>query len=84
MLRDGLRLIAGGEVTGIEDLASRLGVPPALAEGMVHELVRIGYLQTPDQACSSGCQGCPLGRQCAGRGYLYALTEKSKRAAAQT
>lgn len=79
MLREALRLIASGRMTGVEDLAAALKVATPLADQVLADLVRLGYLQAPDPACRSGCSGCPLAEDCASP-RLLTLTERGRRA----
>lgn len=83
MLRESLRLIAAGSVTGVSDLAERLGVTPSLAEQLVADLVRLGYLQSPEATCSSRCRGCPLAQGCSRQLGLFSITERGRQAASR-
>ncbi|NPV06967.1 MAG: hypothetical protein HPY83_03255 [Anaerolineae bacterium] len=82
MLRDSLRLIASGEVASTSELARRLGVTGTLAEQMLDQLVRLGYLRAADPSCGRRCQGCPIARSCGGLPEVFSLTEQGKAALA--
>lgn len=82
MLRDSLRLISSGEVASSADLARRLGVTPALAEQVLDELVRGGYLRASDSTCARRCEGCPVAQSCAGLPEVLTLTERGRSALA--
>jgi hypothetical protein len=49
---------------------------------MLEDLGRLGYLRPAETACGDNCHDCPMGGcSVAGRGRLWALTEKGARAA---
>jgi len=79
MLREALILIGAGQVTGVDDLATRLGLSSSLAGQLVDDLVRLGYLQGAS-TCTSTCRSCPLSDGCAGMSQVFALTERGRRA----
>jgi hypothetical protein len=85
MLMRLLVLIGRGGIQRPRDLAAELGTTPALVEGMLADLERMGYLASvPDQCGPSACHGC--GQACAGPlgmivrgGKMWALTAKGAR-----
>ncbi len=79
MLRQALRLIASGRVTGVDGLAAALKVAPPLADQLLADLMRLGYLQAPDPSCRPGCGDCPLAKKCASP-LLLTLTDRGRRA----
>jgi hypothetical protein len=80
-----LMLIGRGGIQRPRDLAAELATTPALVEGMLADLERMGYLATvPDGCGPMACHGCD--RACAGPlgmivqgGKLWALTAKGAR-----
>ena len=83
MLKRLLTLIAANEgVSSLDWLAREMDVPPAMAEQLIGELVRAGYLRTAYGECElAGCDACSLRSRCqppVGVG-LWELTEKGRR-----
>jgi hypothetical protein len=83
MLKRLLSLIAANEgVSSLDELAWGMGVPPAMAEQLMSELVRGGYLRTAYAECEPvGCGACParvICQQPTGVG-LWELTNKGRR-----
>jgi hypothetical protein len=83
MLKRLLNLIAANKITSsLDGLAEEMGIPRALAEQLLTELVRTGYLRTALDECPPvGCATCPLHSHCrppAGVG-LWELTDKGRR-----
>jgi len=83
MLKRLLSLIAANEgVSSLDELAREMDVPPAMAEQLISELVRAGYLRTAYGGCEPvGCGACPLHSRCqppVGVG-LWELTNKGRR-----
>jgi hypothetical protein len=83
MLKRLLSLIAANEgVSSLDSLAREMDVPPALAEQLMSELVRGGYLRTAYAECEPvGCGACParvICQQPTGVG-LWELTNKGRR-----
>ena len=82
MLEKLLGLVGEGGLHSYDELAARLGVSRPLVEAMIHDLVRLGYLQPAidtcecSPACRAGCglSGCSTGP-------LWTLTERGARAA---
>jgi len=77
-----LRLIGRGGIHRPRDLAAELDTTPALVEGMLADLERMGYLASVSDRCGPAtCAGC--GHACAGPlgmitrgGKLWALTAR--------
>jgi len=83
MLKRLLSLIAANEgVSSLDELAQEMGVPPAITEQLISELVRGGYLRTAYAECEPvGCGACPARVSChqpTGVG-LWELTPKGRR-----
>lgn len=78
MLLETLRLIAGGEIADLTDLADRLEVSPGLAVQMLEDLRQRGYLRLDQPGCTGGCEGCPLAATCSfqARPRLWTVTSK--------
>lgn len=80
-----LLLIGRGGIQRPRDLAAELDTTPALVEGMLADLERMGYLASVSDQCGpAACGGC--GKACAGPlgmivqgGKLWALTAKGAR-----
>ena len=84
MMQRALSLIAQGEAGSVDGLARGLGVSPSLAEQLLVDLVRLGYMRSVRTCgCAVGCRGCPAVGQCAGLPLLWALTETGRRAVAR-
>ena len=83
MLKRLLSLIAANEgVSSLDELAQEMGVPPAITEQLISELVRAGYLHTAYGECEPvGCGACPARMNChQPRGVgLWELTPKGRR-----
>ena len=85
MLMQLLRLIGRGGIHRPRDLAAELDTTPALVEGMLADLERMGYLESVSDRCGpAACAGC--GHTCAGPlgmiargGKLWALTARGAR-----
>ena len=83
MLKRLLSLIAANDGTSsLDSLAREMGVPPAMAEQLLSNLVHMGYLRTAYGECEPvGCGACPL-HSCyqppVGVG-LWELTNKGRR-----
>ncbi len=84
MLKRLLALIAANDGTSsLDELAREMGVPPAMVEQLLTELVRMGYLRTAqgEECPPVSCAACPLQGQCGpplGVG-LWEVTEKGRR-----
>ena len=83
MLKRLLSLIAANVgVSSLDELAREMDVPPAMAEQLISELVRGGYLHTAHGECEpAGCGACPARVSChqpTGVG-LWELTNKGRR-----
>jgi hypothetical protein len=83
MLLKLLQIIHSGHVRGVKQLAQQLDVSEALLEGMVDQLVRMGYLRPVEADCLAACNGCPESAMCkpVGSGRLWTLTEDGERIA---
>ena len=83
MLEDLLRLVAGGSIQSLDDLAGKLNVPPSLVSAMLADLERMGYLNKVNSACDNSCSGCSSASMCGiiGGGDLWSVTEKGMQAA---
>jgi len=88
MLKRLLTLIAANEgVSSLDWLAREMDVPPAMAEQLIGELVRAGYLRTAYGECEPvGCGACPLHSRCQPpTGFrLWELTPKGRRLLAES
>jgi DNA-binding MarR family transcriptional regulator len=88
MLRRLLTLIAANEgVSSLDELAQEMGVPPAITEQLIGELVRGGYLRTAYGECAPiGCAACPARVSChPPTGFrLWELTPKGRRLLAES
>ena len=83
MLKRLLTIIAANDGTSSLDwLAREMGVPLAMAEQLMAELVRMGYLRLGLAACTPvGCAACPARVSChppTGVG-LWELTDRGRR-----
>jgi predicted ArsR family transcriptional regulator len=80
-----LRLVAETGSADSAELARRLGVTPALMQGMLDTLAREGYLKRVVADTSAACAQCPLHREClsGGKARLWSLSEKGTRALAR-
>ena len=85
MLQKLLHLIADAGTADSLVLARRLGVAPALMQGMLETLSREGYLKRIAAAPPAVCAQCPLRRDClsAGKVRLWTLSEKGERVLAR-
>jgi predicted ArsR family transcriptional regulator len=88
MLKRLLALIAANDGTSsLGELAREMGVPPAMAEQLLTELARMGYLRTAQGDCPPvSCAACPLQGQCGpplGVG-LWEVTEKGRHLLAES
>jgi hypothetical protein len=85
MLKKALTLIARGEASSLDELASELQLPPLLAEQLVARLVENGYLREVDASAGmdEACAGCSLRSWCQGRTStrLWEVTPKGMSAA---
>jgi biotin operon repressor len=80
-----LHRVARGGVHSYEELASSLDISEAFLEVLLQDLARLGYLRAINQDCGHHCQSCPLGGcSIAGRGRLWALTDKGARTAGKS
>ena len=76
MLYEVLQIVFSGGLHSLKQLAQQLDVSQALAESMIHDLVRMGYLKLVCGTCTEAC-ACSLAGTCgiAGSGRIWALTE---------
>ena len=83
MLEHLLKLIAGGSIQSLDDLANQLDVAPNLVSAMLGDLERMGYLNKVSGGCDKSCGGCPNQSMCGimGGGELWSVTEKGMQAA---
>jgi DNA-binding MarR family transcriptional regulator len=81
MLEDVLRIVASEGTASSAGLARRLGVSRALAEHMLEELARHGYLNAVAGECAAPCERCPLRSAClfGRRGRIWSLSPKGRR-----
>jgi hypothetical protein len=87
MLMDLLTLIGRGGVQRPADLAAELGVSGSLLEGMLADLVRMGYLGLVESACSpAACSHCASSCSVSAgqNGRTWALTDKGMRVLQKT
>ncbi|NLE75212.1 MAG: hypothetical protein GX605_00490 [Chloroflexi bacterium] len=84
MLHEALRLMAESRVGSLRDLAEHLEVSEDLAEMILSQLQRLGYVRTDRLGCSGGCAGCPVAQGCVHRESLrlWTLTPKGQAALA--
>lgn len=83
MLEQVLQTISAGGLHSLHQLAAQLQVSDELLESMIHELVRMGYLQPLAVSCDERCQHCPQASVCGigGSGRAWVLTSSGRRAA---
>jgi DNA-binding Lrp family transcriptional regulator len=83
MLDGLLRILAGGGIYSLADLARRLDVGEELVHEMIEGLVRLGYLASLASSCGQNCGQCAQSAVCSVgvRGQAWTLTEEGKRAA---
>lgn len=80
MLKQILRLIREGEVSSVDALARALNADVSLVQQMLEQLVTMGYLRQPEDACAtSACARCPVSAGCHPSLRLWALTERGQR-----
>ena len=86
MLRKLLRLAASMGTARTSEIADSLGVSPALAEQLLEELTRKGYLEPVVEGCSVPCERCPLSVACLFRNqaHIWVLTKKGEQLLART
>ncbi len=82
MLQELLALIARGNQRTPRDLASAMGISPALVEQMALQLTNLGYLEEITH-CAASCEGCEAAGACllTARQKVWVLTERGRRAA---
>jgi hypothetical protein len=80
MLERLLRIVAAEGAATVSGMAQRLDVSPALAETMLADLVRQGYLKPLAVGCGGRCARCPLHTACLFEGprRLWVLSGKSE------
>lgn len=84
MLERLLQLVAEGGLHSYQYLGRRLSIAPPMLDVLVEELVRLGYLRSVANGCSSHCSDCAAGGcTVVGQGRVWTLTEKGARAAAR-
>jgi hypothetical protein len=83
MLLKLLQILHSGDVHSLRQLAEQLEVSEALLEGMIGQLVRMGYLSPVKADCPGVCNGCPESTVCSvpGSGRVWTLTEAGRRIA---
>ncbi len=86
MLRKLLRLATSMGTARTSEIAHSLGVSPALAEQLLEDLTRKGYLESVVEGCSVPCERCPLQAACLFRNQarLWVLTRKGEQLLART
>lgn len=86
MLENLLELLASGELSTVQDVASRLSVSVDLVEQMLQDLERGGYLVAVTGECDRHCAGCAQAAICAilGNRRVWRVTDKGKRLAGTT
>ncbi len=90
MLSEMLRLLNDGGIHTTAEMAHRIGISEALAQLMMEDLTRRGYLTALETACADRCRDCALfhafqavdGTQ-ASRPLLLMLTAKGRQIADQ-
>jgi predicted ArsR family transcriptional regulator len=82
MLLQLLDILRSGGAHTLREIARQLDVSEALVQGMIDELVHLGYLKLAAQACPGSCESCPMASCCAigSAGRLWTLTEAASRA----
>ena len=78
-----LRLLAGGTVHTLAQLAAELGLDQELLKQMLLDLERAGYVQTISGCAEGQCRSCDLQGLCTlgQRQRVWIVTEKGSRAA---
>ena len=86
MLENLLELLASGELSTVQDVASRLSVSADLVEQMLQDLERGGYLVAVTGECDRHCAGCAQTSICAilGSRRVWRVTDKGQRLAGTT
>jgi hypothetical protein len=83
MLKRMLTLIAATDgVSSLDELARVMRIPRPLAEQLMTELVRTGYLRAVQGNCATaGCAGCPAQSECQPGTTigLWEFTDKGRR-----
>jgi len=85
MLRELLKLIVQGEISSQSEIAQALGVDGIALDGMIDQLVSLGYLEDP--TAKGGCAGCGMAAACHGscfkgsKGKVWSVTDKGRNAA---
>lgn len=83
MLKRMLTLIAATDgVSSLDELARVMRIPRPLAEQLMTELVRTGYLRAVQANCATaGCAGCPVQSDCQPGTTigLWEFTDKGRR-----
>jgi hypothetical protein len=77
-----LDILRSGGAHTLKEIARRLDVSETLAQSMIDELVRLGYLKLAAQVCPGNCKACPMASCCANgaAGRLWTLTGAEHRA----
>ncbi|WP_161623993.1 FeoC-like transcriptional regulator [Methylohalobius crimeensis] len=80
MLEKLLRIVVTRGTISSAELSRRLGVSPALAENMLHELTGRGYLKVVAGRCSVSCDRCLMYAMCQGdqRPRIWVLSRKGE------
>ncbi len=83
MLVEILQTIHSGRIRNLRELAQQLDTSEALLEGMIDQLVRMGYLRPVKADCLGACSGCAESSMCktTDSGRLWTLTEAGERVA---
>ena len=89
MLSEILRLLQSGGIRSLDEVARRLHVEPAMAQAMIEDLARHGYLESValSGTCGEGtCGGCALADACGVGNSLplrtFMLTDRGRKATA--
>jgi DNA-binding IclR family transcriptional regulator len=77
--------MAEGPAHSISALAQELDVSEEMANRMIQDLVRLGYLRSIATDCAYACAACSLAGSCVHRGAprVWLLTERGYRARAR-
>lgn len=86
MLLNVLKALARGGTVSVNEIAAQMGIAPKLAQQVVEDLGRMGFLAANEPMCAAYCTCCPMNGNCSLRlrPRMWTLTTKAREYLART